>query len=229
MVSPRSSAASTSSVSTSTIKRPTKAPTEPCSRTTPLVAPISWLTSTVAVPSPLSKAPMPSGMPTKRQAVPSGLVAPITSSPALMIEVKPTPGAVGTRYGVSGVEGPTEEVAMCRIRLLFPCRGATERAQARRWAGAPSTLRRARNSGAPTGTTTVLGKLREALKTAARPCPPPVGNRRRDPVQGHHCPPSAARQGAPRGDLDLGCQLVTDDKPLEAMAAHPTLMAGPSS
>jgi hypothetical protein len=35
--------------------------------------------------------------------------------------------------------------------------------------------------------------------------------------------------GAPRGDLDLGCQLVTDDKPLEAMAAHPTLMVGPSS
>jgi hypothetical protein len=55
---------------------------------------------------------MPSGMPTKRHAVPSGLVAPTTSSPALMIEVKPTPGAVGTRYGVSGVEGPTEEVAM---------------------------------------------------------------------------------------------------------------------
>jgi hypothetical protein len=29
-----------------------------------------------------------------------------------MIEVKPTLDAVGTRYGVSGVEGPTEEVAI---------------------------------------------------------------------------------------------------------------------
>jgi hypothetical protein len=44
----------------------TNAPVAPWARTTPSPAGISWFISTVKVPSPLSKAPRPSGMPTIR-------------------------------------------------------------------------------------------------------------------------------------------------------------------
>ncbi|GAA0572192.1 hypothetical protein GCM10009416_08530 [Craurococcus roseus] len=74
------------------------------------------------MPSPLPKAPMPSVIPTKRHAVPSGLVAPTISSPALRMEVKATPGAAGTRYGVSGVEGPVAGVVMQVRAPLGPAR-----------------------------------------------------------------------------------------------------------
>jgi hypothetical protein len=78
------------------------------------------LTSTVAVPSPLSKAPMPSGMPTKRQA---GAVR-VGRADHLVARAddrgEADAGRRGTRYGVSGVEGPTEEVAMRMRAPLFP-------------------------------------------------------------------------------------------------------------
>jgi hypothetical protein len=50
----------------------------------PAVAGISWFISTVKVPSPLSKAPSPSGMPAIRY--------PFTTSPAVRTLVKLTPG-----------------------------------------------------------------------------------------------------------------------------------------
>jgi hypothetical protein len=66
----------------------------------------------VAVPLPLSKAPIPSGMPAKRQAEPSALVEPATASPALSSETKLTEGSTSTRQGVWVVEGPVVQLGM---------------------------------------------------------------------------------------------------------------------
>ena len=72
----------------------TKAPFAPCARTMPSPAPSSWFISTVNVPSPLSNAPRPSGMPTIRYGVPSGLS--FTLSPADRMAVVVTPFIVRT-------------------------------------------------------------------------------------------------------------------------------------
>src|SRR5262245_50793849 len=83
----------------------TKAPTLPLARAMPRAEGISWFISRVKVPSPLSNAPRPSGMPTIRYGVtPSGLL--FTLSPTVMIEVSSTPAAVGTMYGEALLDGP---------------------------------------------------------------------------------------------------------------------------
>ena len=62
----RSSPLSTSWVALSTTHLETNAPVEPCARTMPLVFGSSWFKRTVNVPSPLSNAPSPSGIPAMR-------------------------------------------------------------------------------------------------------------------------------------------------------------------
>ena len=64
------------------IARVTNAPLAPWRRTMPLVSLISWFTSTVKVPSPLSNAPRPSMTPASRCGVPSALL--LTVSPTDM-------------------------------------------------------------------------------------------------------------------------------------------------
>src|SRR4030095_4964050 len=56
----------------------------------------SWFINTVKVPSPLSNAPSPSGIPTIRYGVPSGLL--LTESPTVRSASVETPGAEGSTY-----------------------------------------------------------------------------------------------------------------------------------
>jgi len=79
-------------------QRDTNAPRLPWARMSPTVAPSSWFTSRVNVPSPLSNAPIPSGMPTRRY--------PPTLSPTVRIDVVLTPGPTGRMYGLADVLGP---------------------------------------------------------------------------------------------------------------------------
>jgi hypothetical protein len=83
----------------------TKAPLPPWARGTPSVPLISWFMSTVNVPSPLSKAPRPSGMPAMRYVPPA---APCTESPVVSIDLKTTPACERTRYGDCELLGPVE-------------------------------------------------------------------------------------------------------------------------
>jgi hypothetical protein len=65
--------------------RETKAPVPPWVLETPAVAVSSWFMSTVMVPSPLSKAPRPSGMPAIRySSLPLFFL--FTASPAVRID-----------------------------------------------------------------------------------------------------------------------------------------------
>src|SRR5262245_37114296 len=82
----------------------TNAPLAPCSRTIPTLLGSSWFITTVNVPSPLSNAPNPSGIPTNRYGVPSGLV--LTESPTVNIDFVTTPGSERTMYGDCELLGP---------------------------------------------------------------------------------------------------------------------------
>ena len=72
----------------------TKAPVAPWARVMPADC-SSWFMSNVNVPSPLSNAPSPSGMPTMRYGLRSGLV--LTVSPVVKRALVVMPAAVGTR------------------------------------------------------------------------------------------------------------------------------------
>src|SRR5688572_22961795 len=117
----RSSAPTTASVFLLITHLLTNAPAAPWSRTMPVVAPSSWLTSRVNVLLPLSYAPSPSGMPARRYVPPPsfGYVSSLTGCgappagvyvavplPLLAMETTCTPGAAGITYGVCDVLGP---------------------------------------------------------------------------------------------------------------------------
>src|SRR4029453_11679583 len=87
-----------------TVHFDTNAPRAPCARTTPAVLDSSWFIRTVNVPSPLSKAPSPSGIPTIRYGVPSGLR--LTVSPTVNTDLVTTPGCERTTYGDCELLGP---------------------------------------------------------------------------------------------------------------------------
>ena len=82
----------------------TNAPIAPCARVMPRFAGSSWFSSTVNVPSPLSNAPSPSGIPTMRYGVPSGFA--LTESPTVRIDFVTTPGSDRTTYGDCELLGP---------------------------------------------------------------------------------------------------------------------------
>jgi hypothetical protein len=96
----------------------TKAPFAPCA----LVAPpddISWFINNVKVPSPLSKAPRPSGTPTILYGVtPSGFR--FTESPAVRIDLMTTPGSVLIKYGACELLGPVVAPRFCAITEKLP-------------------------------------------------------------------------------------------------------------
>jgi hypothetical protein len=103
----RSSPRVTFSVFVSIVHLDTKAPIAPCAREVPTVLVNSWLASSVNVLwSSFSNAPSPSGIPTRRYGVPSGLVS--TESPTVRIDLIATPGEVGTRYGGCELDGPVD-------------------------------------------------------------------------------------------------------------------------
>jgi hypothetical protein len=75
-----------------TVQRDTNAPVAPCARATPFPFGISWFDRNVKVPSPLSNAPAPSGMPTMGY----GLSPSVASSAVKMARII-TPSATGAR------------------------------------------------------------------------------------------------------------------------------------
>src|SRR5262245_15482383 len=109
------------SVPLSMTHRDTNAPIAPCARVTPEVLTSSWFINNVNVPSPLSNAPRPSGMPTIRN--------PSTESPTLRIDVVSTDGIDGNTYGVCNVLGPIDWAAPMAPAATIP---ATVSADVRR-------------------------------------------------------------------------------------------------
>src|SRR6266542_130651 len=167
----------------------TNAPAAPWARTMPAELGSSWFISTVNVPSPLSNAPRPSGIPTIRYGVPSGFRLTESPHPAARARKPASRTCVGPAGAHRRAGRPCDTRGAPRVAR--PVR--TVRPQSRRAAGIRGQPA-AGGTGPPAGARRAV--RRPGAGPAARDGPAPAGRRR--PCRGGRADGRDAREPAPR-------------------------------